>query len=122
MLLTEMDEFSDVAGVAMALLALPIGYLILAYLRSGSRQAGFTEVASVPGTWLNLGIGVLGRTGQAALRGFRGTTSGNQAFDDYRAETLRRLKNEQREFQAFLQRLGQARDKAEFDHFMAERR
>src|ERR1700747_2218513 len=48
-------------------------------------------------------------------------TSGNRAFDDYRAETLRRLEDEQREFMGFLDRLRHAKDKAEFDQFMAER-
>ena len=48
--------------------------------------------------------------------------SGNRAFDDYRAETLRRLEDEQREFMEFLDRLRHAKDKAEFDQFMAERR
>jgi hypothetical protein len=49
-------------------------------------------------------------------------SSGNRAFDEYRAETLRRLEDEQREFMEFLERLRQAKDKAEFDQFMAERR
>ena len=49
-------------------------------------------------------------------------SSGNHAFDEYRAETLRRLEDEQREFMAFLERLRHAKDKAEFDQFMAERR
>jgi hypothetical protein len=49
-------------------------------------------------------------------------TSGNHAFDEYRAETLRRLEEEQREFRDFLDRLRFAKDKAEFDQFMAERR
>jgi Protein of unknown function (DUF2852) len=49
-------------------------------------------------------------------------TSGNRAFDDYRAETLKRLEEEQREFREFLERLRMAKDKAEFDQFMAERR
>ena len=48
--------------------------------------------------------------------------SGNHAFDEYRAETLRRLEDEQREFLEFLDRLRHAKDKAEFDQFMAERR
>ena len=48
--------------------------------------------------------------------------SGNRAFDEYRAETLRRLEEEQREFSAFLDRLRFAKDKAEFDEFMASRR
>ena len=49
-------------------------------------------------------------------------SSGNRAFDEYRADTLRRLEEEQREFRDFLDRLRHARDKAEFDQFMAERR
>jgi hypothetical protein len=49
-------------------------------------------------------------------------SSGNRAFDEYRTETLRRLEDEQREFRDFLERLRQAKDKAEFDQFMAERR
>ena len=53
---------------------------------------------------------------------FAPPTSGNRAFDDYRAETLRRLEDEQREFKDFLDRLRFAKDKNEFDQFMAERR
>jgi hypothetical protein len=72
---------------------------------------------------------------QAAAERFRGAwqtkgaqpsgyqnSSGNRAFDEYRAETLRRLEDEQREFLEFLDRLRHAKDKAEFDEFMAERR
>jgi len=49
-------------------------------------------------------------------------SSGNRAFDDYRSETLRRLEEEQQEFREFLNRLRFAKDKTEFDQFMAERR
>ncbi|MEM1233896.1 MAG: DUF2852 domain-containing protein [Pseudomonadota bacterium] len=47
--------------------------------------------------------------------------SGNSAFDAYKAETLRRLEEEQGSFEAFLERLRAAKDKAEFDQFMDER-
>ena len=47
--------------------------------------------------------------------------TGNSAFDAYRAETLKRLEREQAEFLAFLQRLRAAKDKSEFDAFMAAR-
>jgi hypothetical protein len=50
------------------------------------------------------------------------SSSGNRAFDDYRSETLQRLEEEQREFKDFLQRLRFAKDREEFDQFMAERR
>lgn len=64
---------------------------------------------------------------QSVAEGWRGyggsrSSSGNWAFDEYRAETLRRLEEEQREFKEFLNRLRHAKDKAEFDQFMAERR
>ena len=49
-------------------------------------------------------------------------SSGNRAFDEYREETMRRLEDEQREFHDFLDRLRMAKDKSEFDQFMAERR
>ncbi|KJS45269.1 MAG: hypothetical protein VR71_02350 [Roseovarius sp. BRH_c41] len=48
--------------------------------------------------------------------------TGNAAFDAYKADTLRRLEEEQEQFEAFLQRLRDARDKAEFDQFIDERR
>ena len=48
-------------------------------------------------------------------------SSGNTAFDAYKADTLRRLEEEQDAFEAFLNRLRDAKDKAEFDQFMDER-
>ena len=48
--------------------------------------------------------------------------NGSPAFDEYRAETLRRLEREQGEFQEFVEHLRMAKDKAEFDQFITERR
>lgn len=48
-------------------------------------------------------------------------STGNSAFDAYKADTLRRLEDEQHSFEAFLERLRDAKDKAEFDQFMDER-
>ena len=50
-----------------------------------------------------------------------GRTTGNHAFDAYKSETLRRLEDEQDKFEAFLERLREAKDKAEFDQFMDDR-
>ena len=47
--------------------------------------------------------------------------TGNAAFDAYRADMLARLEREQEEFESFLIRLREARDKAEFDQYMEER-
>ena len=58
--------------------------------------------------------------GSPSERGFPST--GNKAFDEYRSEALKRLEDEAKEFRDFLDRLRMAKDKAEFDQFMAERR
>ncbi len=47
--------------------------------------------------------------------------TGNAAFDAYKADTLRRLEEEQAQFEDFLERLREAKDKSEFDQFMDER-
>jgi hypothetical protein len=52
--------------------------------------------------------------------GFRPT--GNTAFDNYREDMIRRLEDEAQEFNDFLGRLRAAKDKEEFDQYMAERR
>ena len=56
------------------------------------------------------------RRGLSAMR-----STGNSAFDAYKADTLRRLEEEQHSFEDFLSRLRDAKDKAEFDQFMNER-
>lgn len=48
-------------------------------------------------------------------------SSGNSVFDAYKAETLKRLEDEQEAFEAFLARLREAKDKQEFDRFMEDR-
>ncbi len=60
-----------------------------------------------------------GRRAARARYAFRST--GNSAFDAYKAETLRRLEEEQDAFTDFLKRLREAKDKAEFDQFMDDR-
>jgi len=47
--------------------------------------------------------------------------SGNSVFDAYKAETLKRLEDEQEAFSDFLRRLREAKDKSEFDQFMDDR-
>ena len=48
-------------------------------------------------------------------------TSGNASFDAYRNELMNRLQREQSNFEGFLTRLRDAKDKAEFDTFLVER-
>ena len=49
-------------------------------------------------------------------------SSGNAAFDEYRRETLRRLEEEQAEFAEYVENLRHARDREEFERFMAARK
>jgi len=51
----------------------------------------------------------------------RDASSGNAAFDAYKADTLRRLEEEQQQFEAFMDRLRAAKDQSEFDEFMKDR-
>ncbi|HEX5420383.1 MAG TPA: DUF2852 domain-containing protein [Gammaproteobacteria bacterium] len=109
---TRIDEIGKPAWLGLLVLSFiiywPIGLALLAFLiwsgRMGCRGAG---------RWHK-------RTHR--LDHYRTRSSGNNAFDEYRDETLRRLEEEQREFKDFLERLRHAKDKAEFDQFMSERR
>ena len=47
--------------------------------------------------------------------------TGNSAFDAYKSDTLDRLEREQHDFEAFLTRLRESKDKVEFDAFMNDR-
>jgi Protein of unknown function (DUF2852) len=114
------DEFGKPAWIVLMILGFyawwPLGLVILAFIVGTGRM----------GCWNQHGMSRQNK-GDSMRSGINwwGTTphsSGNRAFDEYRADTLRRLEEEQREFKEFLQRLRFAKDRAEFDQFMAERR
>jgi len=122
-----LDDIGKPAWIAATILGFiffwPVGLVILAYLIWSGRMAcwkhgyrnGWHQGWQGPGSdwggprWFGGGR-------------YRQQSSGNRAFDEYRAETLRRLEEEQKEFREFLDRLRFAKDKAEFDEFLAERR
>ena len=83
----------------------PIGLAFLAYMIWSKRM--FSKTCSRRPLW-NSRMNAM-------------NTSGNSAFDAYKADTLARLEREQKDFEAFLRRLRDAKDKAEFDEFMDER-
>ena len=93
----------------------PLGMVTLAYLLWSGRMGRWKHARGCWGRWHH-------QTDGDAPRQAAGPSSGNRAFDEYRTETLRRLEDEQKEFFAFLERLRLAKDKAEFDQFMADRR
>jgi hypothetical protein len=96
----------------------PLGLLVLTYMIWSGRMTCWSRGGR--SHWTHK----MERMQEKASRwaGGRYPSSGNVAFDEYREETLRRLEQEQREFREFLERLRHAKDKAEFDQFMAERR
>jgi hypothetical protein len=122
----KIDEYGKGAWIALTAVALwlywPIGLALLAFLLCSGRVRAWRHEA--PGRWYNTPQGAGGRSFGCGWGrpGRSGGPSGNWAFDEYRTETLRRLEEEQREFIEYLERLRRARDKAEFDQFMAERR
>ena len=100
----------------------PIGLIILG-IAIGSRKMGCWSGRGYD-RWHDRMQDKMDRM-RAKMESFGGggwASSGNRAFDEYRSDTLRRLEEEQREFREFLQRLRMAKDKSEFDQFMAERR
>lgn len=128
MVIEKIDSFGKVGWIAVTFvafwLAWPIGLMLIAYLAGSGRLQSWRTSGMAAGTWFNLR-----NPTAAAQRGWRApwasatpAPSGNKAFDEYRDATISRLEEEQQEFQSYLERLRQARDKAEFDAFMAERR
>jgi hypothetical protein len=115
----KLDEFGKPGWIALVIVGFviwwPVGLATLAYAIGSGRM----------GCWKRHDVGRWPQSDPASQ--FAGWwkeqgSSGNRAFDEYRTETLRRLEEEQREFREFLERLRLAKDKVEFDQFMAERR
>ena len=126
MIAAKLDEFGTAAWIAVMVLGFmawwPIGLGILLYLIGSGRMHDWRGSR---GRWHNSGGSGSSRGGCGWGRRGRfsyAPPSGNAAFDEYRRETLRRLEEEQQEFVEYLERLRRARDKAEFDQFMADRR
>lgn len=96
-----------VAMVAGFILFWPVGLAILFYMIWSNRMtcSRWDRRAHVPAHVPNVSA-----------------TTGNVAFDAYRAETLKRLEDEREAFTSFLDQLRKAKDQAEFDQFMASRK
>jgi hypothetical protein len=117
-LASKLDDFGNPAWIALTVVSFivwwPLGLLVLGYLVGSGRMARWTGCGA--GRWQQRS-----HANPSGWWGMQSSSSGNRAFDEYRAEALRRLEEEQREFKEFLDRLRHAKDKAEFDQFMAER-
>ena len=121
-----LDDYGRPAWIAVMVLSFilfwPLGLAILAYMiwsgRMGCGRHG--EMARWQQRMADKWEHGRRHWGRGMHGGFH--SSGNRAFDEYREETITRLEEEEREFRAFLDRLRKAKDKQEFDQFMAERR
>jgi hypothetical protein len=128
----KLDEWGLPAWIALMVLSFwvfwPLGLVVLAFLiGSGRMGCGRYGVDRFEHKMSRMQDKMDRLRGRMERRGGGGPfwgppSSGNRAFDEYRAETIRRLEEEQREFREFLERLRFAKDKTEFDQFMAERR
>ena len=123
-IVAKLDELGKPAWIALMVLGFcvfwPLGLAILAFIFWSGRMGcwkGREMSRWHQGAGTGSGMRGAGTWWQPPHR-----SSGNRAFDEYRTETIRRLEDEQREFHDFLDRLRMAKDKSEFDQFMAERR
>lgn len=111
----KIDGYGKPAWIGLTVLSFivfwPIGLAALAFLIWSGRM----------GSWKGFGCKPSAERGKWHAPQFGMKSSGNRAFDDYRSETLKRLEDERQEFVDYLDRLRHARDKEEFDRFMAER-
>lgn len=124
--LERLEELPKPALIALVVIGFvvfwPVGLALLIYLIWSGRM--FCGKHSRHGRW----YGADGREMREEFRSWKRRhrwgrpSSGNVAFDEYREETLRKLDEEQREFRDYLDRLRSAKDRAEFDQFMNERR
>ncbi len=121
-LAARIDSYGKPAWIGLMVLGFivfwPAGLAILAYLLWSGRMGCWGKRG--PGRWHGTHSNGNGKGFWSHQKSRE--SSGNSAFDEYREETLRRLEEEQGEFFEFLERLRQAKDKAEFDQFMADRK
>ena len=101
---TWMDRRGKGAWMAAMIFFWPVGLALLFYMIYSKRMFSKSQSCSYSKSFYR-----------------RDTSSGNTAFDAYKADTLRRLEEEQQQFEAFMDRLRAAKDQSEFDEFMKDR-
>ena len=126
------DDFGRPAWIALMVIGFivfwPIGLAILAYLiwsgrmgcGCGRRHASSGASARPSAGSASASAGSGGCSSGAARRACGPAATAPST--NTASEALRRLEEEANEFRAFLERLRMAKDRAEFDEFMRERR
>ncbi len=124
------DEYGKAGWITLMVLSFiifwPAGLAILGYMIWSGRMGSWSKsVSNGPGRWYNSGANTAAAKWSCSRSKHRRhglKPTGNAAFDEYREQTMQRLEEEQHQFEEYLERLRQARDKEEFDSFMAERK
>ncbi len=93
------------------MVAWPVGLAVLAYILWGGRIDDLISDA----------VDMVKGATRRSPRGFSGS-SGNAAFDEYKAATLADLEQQQAEFAEYVEQLRQARDREEFEHYMKSKK
>ncbi len=121
--------FEVVAMILGFIVFWPIGLAILGF-KLWQRKAGYQgDLQTVAQEkWREARSAMSGGNWQGR-RGFYAASTGNSAFDDWKATEIARLEDERRklqeahrEFSAFLDNIRRAKDREEFERFMNERR
>jgi Protein of unknown function (DUF2852) len=146
--IARIDDFGKPAWIVLMVLGFvvywPIGLAILAYMIwsrrmwSGPMGCGWRGSRDDVEAWRRRATEQVNRAAErwehkrarweermqrrGGHRGHGLSETGNRAFDEYREDALRKLEEEATEFRSFLERLRMARDRAEFDEYMKERR
>jgi hypothetical protein len=115
-MVAKLDDMGTPVWVALLVLSFvvfwPVGLALLAFLVSSGR------LGSHRGAWCS---GRVSRHRERWTRPYPHGHSGNTAFEEYREQAMHRLEEEQQEFHDFLKQLRMAKDRTEFDRFMADR-
>ncbi|AMY69353.1 DUF2852 domain-containing protein [Frigidibacter mobilis] len=119
-----LDDRGKGAWIALMVLSFvfvwPLGLAVLAYMIWSKRMFGSCSSRRRGGNDFTRDFPRgMGRGHRFGSQHFG--SSGNTAFDAYKADTLARLEREQEEFESFLRRLRESKDKSEFDQYMTER-
>lgn len=121
--------FELVAMVLGFIVFWPIGLAILGF-KMWQRKAGYPGdlQTAAQEKWREARSAMSGCNWQGR-RGFYAGSTGNSAFDEWKASEIARLEEERRklqeahqEFSAFLDNIRRAKDREEFERFMNERR
>jgi hypothetical protein len=109
----------------------PIGLGVLGY-KLWQKKMGGPDLQSVAESGWNYARNTMSSgssTSKPWAYGFRAATSGNSAFDNWKAAEVARLEEERRkledahrEFAEFVENVRRAKDREEFERFMNERR